>query len=141
MRNEDSVCLNIFNPLHNRLPLQSLYTSITMALHSVVQFHPLLVTSISRKPSNAELFMAYNHQFHAASCRKCKQGAFCHVSERIAKSITDRLTAGPDGKIYSITGRDRRMKVRVEMPSWLSIHAYLQSEAGSSGALDDDENR
>jgi hypothetical protein len=70
--------------------------------------------------------MAYNLQFHAASCHKCKDGIFCHVFERIAKSIDDRLAAGPDGNIYSITGQNK-MKVRVEIPRWLSIYPYLQA--------------
>lgn len=95
----------------------------------LVHFHPLLVTSISRKPSNAELFIAYSLHFHAANCRKCKNDLSCHISERIAVSITDRLSAGPDGNIYSITAF-KQLKVRVEMPRWLSIYSYLKRQNG-----------
>lgn len=102
---------------------------------TLVRFHPLLVTSISRPPTNAELFMAYNLHFHTRRCELCQYSLTCSLFERIAKTINDRLTIGPDGYIYSITAQNK-YQVRVEIPVWLSTRHHLEKKGTGSVSRD-----
>lgn len=91
-----------------------------------VRWHPLLVTSVSRKPTRTELFVADDVDVHLSSCHICSipLDLYCAFGRRLLRTLDDLLEGRAGGQIY--TTSKLGTATRVELPEAFDFAiAYL----------------
>ena len=89
---------------------------------SRVRFYPTEVSSISREPSDVELFVLNSFHRHLRDCQQCQWATepLCPLFHRIAWTLVERFEMKRDGRVYSARAQTMYNE-RVEVPSTLEV--------------------